>query len=104
MSLTFGEPFVYPCIDSGNMNVHPGLRLTEVLPDAPVSKFSLTLNGGKRGLLVNSDDVCASAPARARMVGQNGKGVDLRPRLLHSKCGKAKGKSRNAAKKKKGRK
>ena len=86
-----------------------GMRATyDVLPDAPVSKFSLTLNGGKRGLLVNSDDVCASAPARARMVGQNGKSVDLRPRLLHSKCGKAKkkakGKSRNAAKKKKGRK
>lgn len=29
------------------------------LPDVPVSKFVLTMKGGKRGLLVNSRDLCA---------------------------------------------
>ena len=62
---------------------HGGLRGSfEVLPDAPVSKFVMSLWGGKRGLLVNSEDVCAGArSARARMVGQNNVGVALRPRL-----------------------
>ena len=42
----------------------------------------MTLKGGKRGLLVNSEDVCADARlARARMIGQNNVGVVLRPRL-----------------------
>jgi hypothetical protein len=29
------------------------------VPDVPVSKFVLTMKGGKRGLLVNSRDLCA---------------------------------------------
>jgi hypothetical protein len=79
-----------------------GMRATyEILPDAPVSKFSLTLNGGKRGLLANSDDICGSKPGTALMVGQNNKGAVLKPRLLHSKCKKAK---KKAGKKKAGKK
>ena len=30
-----------------------------MVPDVPVSKFVLTMKGGKRGLLVNSRDLCA---------------------------------------------
>jgi hypothetical protein len=60
----------------------------EVLPDAPVSKFVLTLNGGKHGLLVNSDDLCKVRPATARMQGHNGEVVTLRPSALNPKCRK----------------
>jgi hypothetical protein len=68
-------------------SVDGGMRATyEVLPDAPVSKFSLTLLGGKRGLLVNSENVCNAAPAKARMVGQNNRGLILRPPLINPRC------------------
>jgi hypothetical protein len=81
-------------------SVKGGMRATyEVLPDAPVSKFSLTLLGGKRGLLVNSDDACKAEPATARMVGQNNKGIVLHPRLENPKCkGHGKGKHRKGHK------
>ena len=37
-----------------------GIRATfEGLPDAPVSSFEMTIHGGKKGLLVNSADLCA---------------------------------------------
>jgi hypothetical protein len=44
------------------------------LPDVPVSRFVLTMKGGKRGLLVNSRDLCAR-PSFSFMnfKGQNGK-------------------------------
>ena len=44
------------------------------LPDVPVSKFVLTMKGGKRGLLVNSRDLCKQ-PSYSFMnfKGQNGK-------------------------------
>jgi hypothetical protein len=68
-------------------SVKGGMRATyDVLPDAPVRRFTMTLFGGKRGLLVNSDNACAAPPARARMVGQNNRGVILRPRLISSAC------------------
>jgi hypothetical protein len=66
-----------------------GMRATfDVLPDAPVSKFVMNLRGGARGLLVNSDDVCTAPPATVRMVGQNNRGVVLRPKLVNPKCRK----------------
>jgi hypothetical protein len=67
------------------------LRTTfDVVPDAPVSKVTLKLFGGKRGLLVNSRNLCA-APRRAKVVmdGQNGKPNDyLAP--IRIECGKKK--------------
>jgi hypothetical protein len=68
-----------------------GMRATyDVLPDAPVSKFTLTLLGGRRGLLVNSEDACTAAPAKARLVGQNNRGLVLHPPLLDSGCKRSK--------------
>jgi hypothetical protein len=53
-----------------------------VVPDVPVSKFILTVRGGKRGLLVNSRSLCAHTyRALARFKGQNGKHANMRPRL-----------------------
>jgi len=69
-----------------------GIRtIFDTVPDAPVTKFSLTLKGGKRSLLVNAADVCAS-PQRvlARFVGQNNTGEMTRP-LLQARCGRRRG-------------
>jgi hypothetical protein len=72
-----------------------GIRNTfEVVPDAPVSKFVLSLKGGKKyGLIENSEPLCAKAQrASARFVGQNGKVDVLHPRIVAA-CGKAKKKT-----------
>jgi hypothetical protein len=60
-----------------------GIRNTfEAVPDAPVSKFVLTMQGGGKGLLENSTDLCRGTHrATARFDGQNGKLHDLRPRV-----------------------
>jgi hypothetical protein len=59
------------------------------VPDAPVSKFVLELNSGKKkGLLVNSTNICkADNRAIVRMAAQNGKTLGSKPRLATS-CGK----------------
>ncbi len=66
-----------------------GIRNTFVsIPDAPVSKFVLSLQGGKKGLIINSRNLCAGKASRvkARFVGQNGKVRNLRP-VLRARCG-----------------
>jgi len=43
-------------------------------PDAPVSKLVLKLDGGKKGLLVNSEDLCKVKPiAKVRLAAHNGR-------------------------------
>ncbi|HXS33183.1 MAG TPA: hypothetical protein VN758_05340 [Solirubrobacterales bacterium] len=75
-------------------SVNGGIRNTfEMVPDAPVESFTLTLAGGNKGLLVNSRDICkAPAKATAKFTGQNGAKVTLHPELK-SACGKAKKKT-----------
>jgi hypothetical protein len=66
-----------------------GIRSSfEVVPDAPVSEFILTLKGGRKGLIVNSRDLCKGRISRvtARFRGQNGRARVLRPRL-QPRCG-----------------
>jgi hypothetical protein len=65
-----------------------GLRASfDVVPDAPVTRFALTLNGGRRGLLVNADDACAHPQrALARFVAHDNAGQVTRP-LLRARCG-----------------
>jgi sugar lactone lactonase YvrE len=62
---------------------HAGIRNTfSSVPDAPVSKFFLELRGGKRGLLVNSTDICRRAHrAGAHFVAQNGRVSNSQPTL-----------------------
>jgi hypothetical protein len=68
-----------------------GMRATyDVLPDAPVTKFVLTLKGGKHGLLVNSDNTCKAPQGNARMLGQNNKGAVLKPSVVNAACKKRK--------------
>jgi hypothetical protein len=56
-------------------------RFTTV-PDAPVTRFVLDLEGGKKGLLINSRNLCNSPQkALVKMAGQNGMRIDRRVRL-----------------------
>ena len=57
----------------------------EVVPDAPVSKFTLEMAGGSKGLLENSENIC-SKPQRAiaDFTGQNGKVDDFSPLIANS--------------------
>lgn len=64
-----------------------GLRTVfDVVPDAPVTRFALTLAGGKHGILVNAEDVCARPQrALARFLGHNNAGVAMHP-LVRAHC------------------
>jgi hypothetical protein len=77
-------------IDSEN----GGIRNTfDTVPDAPVTKFVLKMQGGKKSLLVNSRNLCrAHARAKVRMVGQNGKRHNEQP-IVQTSCGKKKKKA-----------
>ncbi len=60
----------------------------ETVPDAPVSKFVLSMDGGNKGLLENSTNLCATPHhATAAFTGHNGKVENFKP-LLGVKCGK----------------
>lgn len=59
----------------------------DVIPDAPVSKFTMSLRGGKRGVLANADNTCAvPMVASARMIGQNNVGARLQVPLVNRRC------------------
>ena len=70
-------------VDSKNQ----GLRTTfSVVPDAPVTRFTLKMQGGKKGLLENSRNICRhSGRALVKMVAHNGKTMLSKPRLK-AKC------------------
>jgi uncharacterized repeat protein (TIGR01451 family) len=71
----------------------------EAVPDAPVTKFTLEMKGGKKGLLVNSTNICKSTNrAISNFTGQNGKIYDTTP-VLRASCG-GKGKKSKAHKSK----
>src|SRR5262249_15518068 len=54
-------------------SVDGGIRNTfEFVPDAPVTEFTLTMQGGKKGLLHNSTNLCSQTNrATAKFTGQN---------------------------------
>lgn len=101
-------------LDSRTDSVHGHIRNTfDATPDVPVSKLVFTLRGGKKGLLVNSRNQCPRKQAHGggkrahqsgarrhgkgkarkgrraivRFKAQNGKKLNLRPRL-RAPCGK----------------
>jgi hypothetical protein len=58
----------------------------EMVPDVPVTRFTLTMQGGKKGLLVNSTNLCAhKSRAIASFTGQNGKVHEFSP-VLKPQC------------------
>jgi len=86
-------------------SVKGALRNTfDLVPDAPVSKFVLHLQAGKKSLLVASRNLCKGAQrAKINMSAQNGRQLLLQPKI-RIPCGKqrkrgkkGKGKRRNRA-------
>ena len=71
------------------------LRTTfETVPDAPVEWASFSFKGQKKGLFVNSTDLCREVhKAKVEFDGQNGKQANY-VAALKVKCGKSKAKSR----------
>jgi len=61
------------------------------LPDEPVDRFTMTLNGGKRGLLTNSANICRVPPeATVKALGQTNLGTSFTT-VLRGQCKKGKG-------------
>jgi hypothetical protein len=73
---------------------HGGIRANfETVPDAPVSTFTLNMQGGKKGLVVNSRSLCAAKNrADAVFTGQNGRVDHFHPVVKPSCGGKRKAK------------
>ncbi|MBA3865816.1 MAG: hypothetical protein H0X42_05650 [Solirubrobacterales bacterium] len=64
--------------------------LFQELPDEPLERFTMILNGGKHGLLVNSSNICAEPPlATVKALGQNNLGASFST-ILRGQCGKKK--------------
>jgi hypothetical protein len=73
-------------IDSIKGGLRAGL---ENAPDASISKVVLDMQGGQKGLFVNSRNLCVKVNrASANFTGQNGKVYDTKP-VLKADCGKA---------------
>jgi hypothetical protein len=79
-------------------SINGGLRNTfDFVPDAPFTKLVVQLEGGRKGLLQNSRNICSQVyRATVKYTAHNGKTLTQRPPLKNSKCGKAK--KRKAAK------
>ena len=78
----------------GRVTIPGGTRLAtnfDTIPDAPVSKFTLSLVAGSHGPLGVSTNLCSTRGKRStadvRMVGQNGATITQSPRLHISGCG-----------------
>jgi hypothetical protein len=68
-------------------SIHGGIRATfEGIPDAPLSKVIVDMQGGKKGLIQNSRNLCSSTSrASVEFTGQNGKAYDVNP-VLQPDC------------------
>jgi hypothetical protein len=73
-------------------SVNGRLRATvESAPDAPVSRAIVDMQGGQKGLFVNSRNLCHKAGrnrARANLRGQNGRLSRTNPRVVALACAK----------------
>lgn len=66
------------------------------MPDAPVFEAGVGLQGGKKGVIVNSRNLCQGAKQKAtgHFTGQNGVVHDFRP-VVENSCKKAKKEKRS---------
>jgi hypothetical protein len=73
-------------------SVNGGIRtIFEVVPDLPVAKAVVTMQGGKKGLFQNSTNICQGTHrATLKLNGQNGKTADSKPKIV-AQCSKGKG-------------
>jgi hypothetical protein len=79
--------------------VHGGLRAKFAgLPDAPISRFVLSMAGAEKGLLESAGGACRTRQfAHARLIAQSNLGEALTPRV-RQKCRKTRKKSRTGQK------
>ncbi|HEX8690547.1 MAG TPA: hypothetical protein VF729_09930 [Solirubrobacterales bacterium] len=72
-------------------SIKGGIRATfEKAPDAPLSKAVLNMQGGKKGLIVNSRSLCAGTNrAKIALEAQSGKVRKLRPVVRATGCAKS---------------
>ncbi len=72
-------------------SVGGGIRATfSFIPDAPLTKVVVEMQGAKKGLIVNSRNLCAGkSRAELKLDGHNGKAADSRP-VVRARCGKGK--------------
>ena len=70
-------------------SINGGIRNTfDLIPDAPVTRVIFSLQGGKKGLLVNSRDICARTyRARVLYTAHNGATYTERPKMV-ADCGR----------------
>jgi hypothetical protein len=70
-------------------SVKGGLRASiEHAPDVPVSRVVLDMQGGRKGLFVNSREICAHTyRADAKLDSQSGRARDFKPAMRDSRCG-----------------
>lgn len=68
-------------------SVHGGIRATFTeVPDAPISKVVVEMQGAKKGLIVNSTNLCrGSHRARATLLAHNAKTETTRP-IVRASC------------------
>jgi hypothetical protein len=68
-------------------SVNGGIRASfEEIPDAPIEEVVLDMQGGSKGLIVNSKNLCkAPNRANAQLEAQNGRKSTLKP-LVQTKC------------------
>jgi hypothetical protein len=80
---------IHVVLDGRIDSVHGGIRsVFEAVPDAPVSQFTLDMQGGAKGLLTNSTGLClAPHLAVTSFTAQNGRLQKARV-PLESECGK----------------
>jgi hypothetical protein len=73
--------------DGRTDSFHGGIRNTfEYVPDAPFTKFTLRLQGAKKGLLVNSTNICAKPQkATVKYTAHNGDTYEAHP-VLKAQC------------------
>jgi hypothetical protein len=78
-------------------SIHGGIRATfDETPDAPLSKVVVHMQGAKKGLIVNSTNLCAvTHRADAQFAGHNGKREEIKP-VVGASCGKKGKKHRKA--------
>jgi len=79
-------------IDSKNGGIRNSF---EMVPDVPLSRVIVSLQGGKKSLIVNSRNLCSGRQrATVRLNGQNGKARNSRP-VVKNDCRKKGKKGRN---------
>jgi hypothetical protein len=60
----------------------------EATPDVPLTKVTIAMQGGKKGLLINSRDICSRAyRVSLELEAHNGFAYDATPVLKNGKCG-----------------